>query len=94
MCISLACIFFQGEGQSVIDRGYAGAIGRKTQASVVIDTEKFLQMTLGEAPANIDKLPLVPAGLLWILGISHAGYLGSKGVDHTPKEAESKGSSP
>lgn len=50
-----------------------------------------LQMTLGEAPANIDKLPLVPAGLLWILGISHAGYLGSKGVDHTLKATDSKG---
>ena len=53
-----------------------------------------LQMTLGEAPADIDKLPLVPAGLLWILGISHAGYLGSKGIDHTPKAMENKGGAP
>lgn len=43
-----------------------------------------LELTLGTPPADIDKLPLIPQGLLWILGISHAGYLGSKGVDHTP----------
>lgn len=53
-----------------------------------------LQMTLGQAPANIDKLPIVPSGLLWILGISHAGYLGSKGIDHTPKTTESTESPP
>lgn len=61
-----------------------------TVISVLAYFIMVLQLTLGEAPANIDKLPLVPAGLLWILGISHAGYLGSKGIDHTQKAPENK----
>lgn len=47
-----------------------------------------LQMTIGTPPSEIDKLPLIPQGLLWIFGISHAGYLGNKSVDHTPQDSE------
>jgi hypothetical protein len=33
---------------------------------------------------NLGQLPVLPEGLVTILGISHAGYLAGKGVDHTP----------
>jgi hypothetical protein len=33
---------------------------------------------------DLSKLPVLPDGLVAILGISHAGYLAGKGVDHTP----------
>jgi hypothetical protein len=44
-----------------------------------------LQLIMGKPPADIDMLPLIPQGLIGILGISHAGYLVSKGIDHTPQ---------
>ena len=50
----------------------------------------ILQMVAGKPPADIEMLPLIPQGLVWIFGISHAGYLGSKGVDHTPQEGKVK----
>jgi len=34
--------------------------------------------------AQLNALPDVTDGLVALLGISHAGYLASKGVDHTP----------
>jgi len=36
--------------------------------------------------AVLQGLPVLPNGLIAILGISHAGYLTSKGTDHTPLE--------
>jgi hypothetical protein len=33
--------------------------------------------------SNLDHLPVLPDGLVAILGISHAGYLGSKGIART-----------
>lgn len=36
----------------------------------------------------LQSLPELPTGLVALLGISHAGYLTSKGTDHTPIEKE------
>jgi len=33
--------------------------------------------------ANLDALPLVPEGVIALMGISHAGYLSTKAVSHT-----------
>jgi hypothetical protein len=33
---------------------------------------------------KLQSLPLLSPGLVTAVGISHAGYLGSKGLDHTP----------
>jgi len=38
----------------------------------------------GVPAAQLNALPDVTDGLVALLGISHAGYLASKGVDHTP----------
>jgi hypothetical protein len=35
---------------------------------------------------DLTQLPKLSDGFVAILGISHAGYLGSKGVDHTPTQ--------
>jgi hypothetical protein len=36
----------------------------------------------------LQNLPILPDGFIAILGISHAGYLTSKGTDHTPTETK------
>jgi hypothetical protein len=41
------------------------------------------QMFYNGAPENFASFPVPSEGLVWILGISHAGYLGTKAVDHT-----------
>ena len=61
-----------------------------TMVAALVYYIMVLQMIIGKPPADIDMLPLIPQGLVWILGISHAGYLGSKGVDHTPQEGKVK----
>ncbi len=33
---------------------------------------------------DLGSLPVLPSGLVVAFGISHAGYLGSKGISHTP----------
>jgi hypothetical protein len=33
---------------------------------------------------NLGELPILSDGIVAMLGISHASYLGSKGIDHTP----------
>jgi hypothetical protein len=40
-------------------------------------------VAMGDAVAPNAQLPAVPPGLVALLGISHAGYLTSKGVSHT-----------
>jgi hypothetical protein len=34
-------------------------------------------------PASVGELPALSEGMVALLGISHAGFLASKGVDHT-----------
>ena len=34
--------------------------------------------------ANLTQMPALSQGMITLLGISHAGYLGSKTVDRTP----------
>lgn len=50
------------------------------------------QMLYSGEPENFATFPVPSEGLVWILGISHAGYLGAKAVDHTdlkkPEEKE------
>lgn len=41
------------------------------------------QMFYNGAPEDFASFPVPSEGLVWILGISHAGYLGTKAVDHT-----------
>jgi hypothetical protein len=38
------------------------------------------------ANGDLSHLPSLSEGFVTILGISHAGYLGSKGIDHTPTQ--------
>jgi hypothetical protein len=47
----------------------------------------FKLMVLGTS--NLDHLPVLPDGLVAILGISHAGYLGSKGIGRTQTQPSS-----
>ncbi len=35
---------------------------------------------------DLGSLPALPDGIVYAIGISHAGYLGSKGLDHTPQQ--------
>jgi hypothetical protein len=35
---------------------------------------------------DLSSLPALPDGIVYAIGISHAGYLGSKGLDHTPQQ--------
>jgi len=35
---------------------------------------------------DLGSLPVLSDGVVYALGISHAGYLASKGVDHTPNQ--------
>ncbi len=44
----------------------------------------LFNMIASTNPANITSFPVLPDGLIAILGISHAGYLTNKAVDHTP----------
>ncbi len=37
-----------------------------------------------QVAATLNALPEVSASIVYALGISHAGYLGSKAMDHTP----------
>jgi hypothetical protein len=37
--------------------------------------------------SDLGKLPLLPDGFVAILGISHAGYLSSKGINHTQSQS-------
>lgn len=37
--------------------------------------------------SDLSKLPLLPDGFVAILGISHAGYLTSKGINHTQSQS-------
>jgi len=39
-----------------------------------------------QSPVDLKQLPLLPDGFVAILGISHAGYLASKGINHTPSQ--------
>jgi hypothetical protein len=40
--------------------------------------------SLRGANSGLESLPVLPDGLLAILGISHAGFLANQGVNHTP----------
>jgi hypothetical protein len=39
--------------------------------------------SLASPDADLSKLPQLSDGTVWLLGISHAGYLSSKGITHT-----------
>jgi hypothetical protein len=46
----------------------------------------FIAMTIASLTArapDLGSLPVLSDGFVAILGISHAGYLSSKGLDHT-----------
>lgn len=43
----------------------------------------LFHMITTRTPQQISSFPVLPDGLIAILGISHAGYLGNKIVDHT-----------
>jgi hypothetical protein len=43
-------------------------------------------ITWPKGPRCITELPALPSGMISLMGISHAGYLASKGVDHTPQK--------
>jgi hypothetical protein len=42
------------------------------------------QLLTNPVPANLTQMPALSQGMITLLGISHAGYLGSKTVDRTP----------
>ena len=43
----------------------------------------FVFRVISTANANLAELPLLPDGLIALVGISNAGYLTSKSIDHT-----------
>jgi hypothetical protein len=53
-------------------------------AAICVFVMVFKQLTTGGS--NLDHLPVLPDGLVAILGISHAGYLGSKGITRTQSQ--------
>lgn len=44
----------------------------------------FRNLMAATATTDLSQLPTLPQGIVYALGISHAGYLTSKGIDHTP----------
>jgi hypothetical protein len=56
-------------------------------AAICVFVMVFKQLTTGGA--DLDHLPVLPDGLVAILGISHAGYLGSKGIARTQSQPAS-----
>jgi len=50
---------------------------------VVFAAYAFMVLKSLHAQPNLDGLPVVPEGIVAILGISHAGYLSNKAVSHT-----------
>ena len=52
--------------------------------ATVFCAEVFRMILTQDVLAADVSLPLLPEGLLTLMGISNAGYLGSKAVDHTP----------
>jgi len=46
----------------------------------------LFNMIVAKDPAGLERFPEISDGLIAILGISHAGYLGNKIVDHTKVE--------
>jgi hypothetical protein len=56
-------------------------------AAICVFVMVFKQLATGGS--NLDHLPVLPDGLVAILGISHAGYLGSKGITRTQSQPAS-----
>ena len=57
-----------------------------TIVTVVGYAAGLFQTICATQPANLNKFPGLSPGFVALLGISHAGYLTSKSVDHTPTD--------
>jgi len=54
-----------------------------TVVALIAYTVNIYQFMADNTPENFDSFPVLSSGLLAILGISHAAYLGNKSIDHT-----------
>jgi hypothetical protein len=52
--------------------------------AIAYGTQLFQLIAYGDLDLPGIRLPLLQDGLLALMGVSHAGYLGAKGVDQTP----------
>jgi hypothetical protein len=52
--------------------------------AIAYGTQLFQLIAYGDLSAGDAHLPALQDGLLALMGVSHAGYLGSKTVDQTP----------
>jgi hypothetical protein len=52
--------------------------------AIAYGTQLFQLIAYGDLDVSGIRLPVLQDGLLALMGVSHAGYLGAKGVDQTP----------
>jgi hypothetical protein len=57
-----------------------------TLVAVIVYAAALFRWVSENAPSELVSFPELSEGLLTILGISHAGYLGNKAIDHTKVE--------
>jgi hypothetical protein len=81
-----ACFTDMFQGDELGNTGHIDLAKVQMFYFTVIVVVALLVMVLNavtKSPAELDHFPTLPDGLVAILGISNAGYLTSKGVDHT-----------
>jgi hypothetical protein len=52
--------------------------------AVAYSMQLYAMIAYGDLSVGNVKMPELQEGLLALMGVSHAGFLGSKGVDRTP----------
>jgi hypothetical protein len=55
--------------------------------AIAYGTQLYQLIAYGDLDLPGIRLPLLQDGLLALMGVSHAGYLGAKGIDQTPAAA-------
>ena len=78
---------FEGEelaDASLIDLGKVQMFFFTIVVAVAYSAEVLHMVAVDDLAIDAIALPAIHEGLLALMGISHAGYLGSKGVTHTP----------
>lgn len=84
--ITDACFTDMFEGDEVNNTAHVDLAKVQMFYFTIIAAVAFFVMVfhaLTQANPDLDRLPMLPDGLVAILGISNAGYLTSKGIDHT-----------
>jgi len=55
--------------------------------AIAYGTQLYQLIAYGDLDLPGIRLPVLQDGLLALMGVSHAGYLGAKGIDQTPAAA-------